>query len=204
MNIRLENEKDYYEVENLTREAFWNVYRPGCFEHYIIHNLRDKDYFVKDLDYVLTIDDKIIANIVYALGKISYSSGKVKNVLIFGPVSVRPEYQKLGYGEKLINYSMKKAQELGYNEIIITGNPDYYKKYGFESASKYNIYYDGVDENEELPFFMIKIFDKSIFDYEKGIYSEPECYLNIDEKLLDLFDSKFSMKVKEKKEGQLE
>lgn len=203
MNIRLENEKDYYEVENLTREAFWNIYRPGCFEHFVIHKLRQDESFVKELDYVLEEDGKIIANIVYAKGNLKLEDGTITGILLFGPVSVLPEYQKKGYGEKIINYTMEKAKEQGYAAIVITGNPNYYKKYGFESCSKYEIYYEGMDKDEEAPFFMIKILDENKAKNLKGIYSDPNCY-NVDENELAEFDKKFPTKVKEKREGQLE
>lgn len=203
MVIRLENEKDYYEVENLTREAFWNVYRPGCFEHFVIHKLRNEKYFVKELDFVLENDGKIIANIVYAKGKIKTDDGEEREVLLFGPVSVLPSFQKQGYGQKLIEFSIEKAKRLGYEAIVITGNPDYYKKYGFESCSKYGIYYDGMDKMEEAPFFMIKILDESKIKGLSGVYTDPDCYLQIDEKELEEFDKLFSFKKKEKLLGQL-
>lgn len=202
MKIRIENESDYFEVENLTREAFWNVYRPGCYEHFILHNLRNDKCFVKELDYVIEKDGKIIANIAYAKGILKINDLERKEILLFGPVSVLPEYQKQGYGEKIIRFTMKKAEELGYNEIVITGNPEYYKKYGFESASKYNIFYEGMDKNEEFPFFMIYIFNKEKFNITEGIYSDPKCY-NVDEKELEKFDKKFPFKKKERREGQL-
>lgn len=201
MKIRLEEEKDYFEVENLTREAFWNVYRPGCFEHLVIHKLRDDEAFIKELDYVIELDSKIIANIVYAKGKITLEDGSIQDTLIFGPVSVLPEYQKKGYGCKLINYTLDLASKMGYPSVLITGNPDYYKKYGFESASKYEIYYEGMSMDDELPFFMIKVLDEN--KLVKGIYSDPNVY-NIDEKELEEFDKQFPLKVKEKREGQLE
>ena len=201
MKIRLEEEKDYFEVENLTREAFWNVYRPGCFEHLVIHKLRNDNAFVKELDYVIEEDSKIIANIVYAKGTLTLEDGSKKDTLIFGPVSVLPEYQRQGYAEKLINYTLNLAYEMGYPSVLITGNPDYYKKYGFESASKYGIYYEGMSEEDEAPFFMIKVLDKN--KLIKGIYSDPKVY-NIDEKELEAFDKKFPKKIKEKREGQLE
>ena len=203
MIIRLEEEKDYFETENLTREAFWNVYREGCFEHLIIHNLRKDKSFVKELDYCIEIDNKIIANIVYAKGKLKLENGNIREILIFGPVSVLPEYQKKGYGEKLINYTIEKAKELGFDAIVITGNPNYYKKFGFESCSKYKIYYEGLDKNEEAPFFMIKILNDNNIENLKGIYSDPDCY-KADEKELEEFDKKFPFKIKEKIEGQIE
>ena len=202
MKIRLERKEDYFKVENLVREAFYNVYRPGCFEHYVIHNLRNDKSFVKELDYVLTIDDEIIGSIVYSLGTLKYDDGKTKKILTFGPVSIHPKYQHMGYGEKLINYTMNKAYKLGYNEIVITGNPEYYKKYGFESASKYNIFYEGLDRNEDFPFFMIKIFDKDKFVIRSSEYSDPECF-NINEELLKEFDKKFPYKEIVKKDTWL-
>lgn len=203
MIIRLEEEKDYFETENLTREAFWNVYREGCFEHLIIHNLRKDKSFVKELDYCIEIDNKIIANIVYAKGKLKLENGNIREILIFGPVSVLPKYQKKGYGEKLINYTIEKAKELGFDAIVIMGNPNYYKKFGFESCSKYKIYYEGIDKNEEAPFFMIKILNDNNIENLKGIYSDPDCY-KADEKELEEFDKKFPFKIKEKIEGQIE
>lgn len=200
MKIRLERKKDYFEVENLTREAFWNVYRPGCFEHLVIHNLRVDEAFVKELDYVIEEDSKLVANIVYAKGNIKLEDGSIKDALIFGPVSVLPEYQKKGYAKKLINYTLELASKMGYPFVLITGNPDYYKKYGFESASKYEIYYEGMNKEDESPFFMIKVLnDKKLV---KGVYSDPEVY-NIDENELEEFDKQFPTKVKEKREGQL-
>lgn len=200
MKIRLEEEKDYFEVENLTREAFWNVYRPGCFEHLVIHKLRDDVSFVKELDYVIEENSKIIANIVYANGTITLSDGSKKDTLIFGPVSVLPEYQRKGYAEKIIKYTLELAKEMGYSSVLITGNPDYYKKYGFESASKYEIYYERMPKEDEAPFFMIKVLDES--KLVKGIYSDPIIY-NIDENELEEFDKQFPTKIKEKREGQL-
>lgn len=202
MIIRLEEEKDYFEVEQLTREAFWNVYREGCFEHLIIHNLRKSKSFVKELDYCIEVKNKIIANIVYAKGNLKLENGKIREILIFGPVSVLPEYQKKGYGKKLINYTIEKAKKLGYDAIVITGNPKYYKKFGFESCYKYKIYYGGLDKNEEMPFFMIKILNDNNVKNLKGIYSVPDCY-RVDEKELEEFDRKFPLKIKEKIEGQI-
>lgn len=202
MKIRLEKEEDYFKVENLVREAFYNAYRPGCFEHFVIHNLRDDESFIKELDYILTIDDEIIGNIVYSLGVLKYDDGKTRKILTFGPVSVHPKYQHMGYGEKLINYTLNKAHELGYNEVVITGNPNYYKKYGFESASKYNIYYAEMNRDEVFPFFMIKIFDKNKFIMKSCEYIDPECF-NVDEELLIEFDKKFPYKQIVKKDTWL-
>ena len=63
LNIRLENETEYREVENLVRESFWNVYRPGCLEHFVLHELRKDPDFVSELDLVLEKDGKTLARI---------------------------------------------------------------------------------------------------------------------------------------------
>lgn len=200
MLIRYEQPKDYFLVENLTREAFWNVYRPGCVEHLVVNKLRNKDYFVKDLDYVLEENGEIIASIFYAVAKIK---GDTENeVLTFGPVSVKPCYQKKGYGEKLINFTLSKAKDLGYAAVIITGNPDYYKKYGFIACKNYDIYYDGMDKNEAAPFFMIKVLDENKIDAIKGVYKDPDCYL-VDENEAEAFDKKFPNKEKLKTDTQI-
>ena len=202
MNIRLEQEKDYFNVENLTREAFWNVYRPGCMEHYVVHNLRKDKAFVKELDYVIEEDGKIFASIFYATANVKLENGEYKAVLIFGPVSVHPKYQHKGYGESIINYTLQKAKDLGYEGVFITGNPDYYKKYRFEPASKYGVYYEGMDKNEESSFFMVKVLDDKKMEKIKGIYSDPSCYMVKDEEVEE-YDKLFSPKIKEVKEGQL-
>lgn len=203
MIIRREEQKDFEETENLTREAFFNVYRPGCFEHLVVHKLRNDKSFVKDLDYIIVEDNKIIANIVYAEGTINLKNGEKKNILTFGPVSVLPEYQKKGYGAKLIEYTMEKAKELGYSAIIITGNPDYYKRFGFVSASNYNIYYEGNNALDDAPYFMICILDEETFKIKGGYYKDPSCY-NVSEEEVRDFDKKFPPKKKEKRPGQLE
>ena len=202
MIIRLEEEKDYFEVENLTRETFWNLYRPGCFEHLVIHNLRYDEKFVSDLDYVLESDGKIIGNIVYALGNLKLDDGSIKDVLIFGPVSIHPDYQKQGLGEKLISFTLMMAEELDYPCVLITGDSEYYKKFGFVPSSKYNIFYEGLDKSEESPFFMIKVLDEEKMEGISGIYSDPDVY-NVDESELTSFDKQFPPKKKEKREGQL-
>ncbi|MHC1722134.1 MAG: GNAT family N-acetyltransferase [Aminipila sp.] len=203
MTIRLEQEKDYFEVENLTREAFWNVYRPGCYEHLVIHNLRNDACFVPELDYVLEEDNKIIANIAYAKGTLTLDKGGKTDILLFGPLSVLPEYQGKGYGTRIIKFTLDKAKQLGHPVVVITGNPMYYNRFGFESASKYGIYYEGMDKSEEASFFMVKVLDNAKIKNLKGTYSDPKCYF-VDQEELEAFDKAFLPKVKEVKEGQLE
>lgn len=201
MNIRKEEIKDYASVENLTREAFWNVYRPGCMEHYVLHVLRDNPAFIAELDYLIEDQGKIVAHIAYALGDLQTEHGKEK-MLLFGPVSVLPEEQGKGYGSKLIRYTLEKAKELGYPAVCITGNPIYYHRFGFESASKYGIFYEGMESKEEAPFFMVRFLDEAAIGKIQGIYSEPACY-SPEKKYVDEFDQAFPPKKREKHAGQL-
>ncbi len=202
MILRIEQEKDYFEVENLTREAFWNVYRPGCCEHLILHRLRNDPRFVPELDYVVEEEGKLIAAIAYARGFLTLEDGGETDLLLFGPVSVLPEYQGRGYGEKIIRFTLEQARRLGYPAVVITGSPQYYGKFGFESASRQGIYYKGTDRGEESPFFLIKILEPNGAAALKGTYSDPECYLT-NEKDVDAFDQQFPPKEKEVRPGQL-
>lgn len=202
MIIRQETEKDYFEVENLTREAFWNVYRPGAAEHLVVHNLRSTPYYVKELDYVLEENGQIVASIFYAKATIVGDDGIKKETLIFGPVCVRPDLQKRGYGKMLIEYTLKKAKDLGYASVIISGNPDYYQRFGFKPCSDYSIYYEGLPKTEPAPFFIIKVLDEEAVKTLNGTYSDPECYFPTEEEI-ERFDEKFPKKKKEKLDTQL-
>ena len=197
MIIRLEEKKDYKEVETLTREAFWNVYRPGCFEHLVVHKIREDKCFVKELDYVIEENHKIVANIIYAKGELTLKDGSTQDTLLFGPISVLPEYQNKGYGSEIIKYTLNKAKELGYSEVFITGNPQYYHRFGFESASKYKIYHKEIGQDGECPVFMINILNKDKFNINEAIYSDPEIY-NISEDELEEFEKQFPKKEKRK------
>lgn len=200
--IRLEEPKDFREVENLTREAFWNVYQPGCMEHFILHNYRNLTDFIGGLDYVIELDGKIVAHIMYSKAEIKCDDGKIIPIAIFGPVSVLPEYQHKGYGSKIITYTMEKAKQLGYGAIAITGNPEYYHRFGFTDAHSFDVYYMDIPRDEPTPFFMMKELQEGYFDGVSGNYHDPEGY-QIDNNALEEYDKTFPPKVKEKCPGQL-
>lgn len=202
MIIRLEQEKDHREVENLTREAFWNIYRPGCFEHLVLHNLREDPCFVPELDYVVEDGEKIVAHIAYAKGHLELEDGSAVDSLLFGPVSVWPECQGRGIGGRLISYTLDKARELGYPTVVITGNPDYYGRFGFVPAASHGIYLHGLDKTLDAPFFMMKVLDQEKAKRLRGVHHDPACY-EVDEAALEDFDRSFPPKVKEIRPGQL-
>ncbi|WP_298536825.1 GNAT family N-acetyltransferase [uncultured Methanobrevibacter sp.] len=217
--IRLEEEKDHIKVENIVRDAFWNVYRPGAWEHYIVHNLRNDSSFINDLAYVLEENDEIIGSINYSNGKlnlyrknrygvdIKLSDGSGK-ATVLGPIAIDSKCQSKGYGSKLIGYTLNLAEEMGIPFVFVIGDEEYYHRFGFESASKYNIYLEGTDIEDENPFFMIKILDENEntlndLDYDKGIFHNPEVF-DVDEKYVDEFDKNFEYKEKKVLEGQLD
>ena len=200
MKLRLEEKRDNVIVENLIREAFWNVYKPGCDEHYIMHQLRNNECFVSNLDYVLEVENEIVAHIVYSLGKLTKENGEVVDALIFGPVGVLPEHQGKGYGSYIITETLKIAKNLGYPCVLITGNPKYYHRFGFETASNYQIYHQELPK--DIPVFMVKVLDEGKMKDFKGIYSDPQCYY-VDAKEVDEYDQQFPQKIKEKRPGQL-
>ena len=198
--IRKINKSDYDAVEVLTREAFWNVYRPGCGEHLVVHNIHKENKSIEELELVAEYDNKIVGHIVYTNG---YVDGSDKYGFIsFGPISVMPEFQNKGIGSKLIRISLQKASRLGYEAVFITGDNDYYSKFGFEAAYKYGVHMEGVPLEDEAPFFMVKSLKDDALKEGIGYYVFDECY-NIDNKELREFDRKFPFKKKEVREGQL-
>ncbi|MEE8706459.1 MAG: N-acetyltransferase, partial [Oscillospiraceae bacterium] len=128
--IRLETKSDYSNTENLTREAFWNVYRPGCLEHYVLHTFRSSPDFVPELDFVMEQDGKLIGHIMYVRSKICADDGRVIPIMTFGPISIAPECKRKGYGTILLRYSMNEARKLGVGALAITGNINFYGKSG--------------------------------------------------------------------------
>ena len=139
IKIRLETEKDFRETEILTREAFWDIYKPGCDEHLVLHKLRKAPAFVNELDFVAVHEDRIIGNIIYSKAKIVNGDNQEHEVLCMGPLSVWPSYQGKGIGSQLMKHSIIAAEKMGFRAVIIFGDPDYYKRFGFVNAEKYRI-----------------------------------------------------------------
>lgn len=139
IRLRPEEPQDHRAVEELTREAFWNRYVPGCTEHYLAHVLRDSEAFVKELDTVALVDDRLVGNIMYTRGRLLGDDGSELSVLCFGPLSVLPAFQGRGVGGALIERTKVQAAALGHNAILIYGDPAYYERFGFVPAEAFGI-----------------------------------------------------------------
>ena len=137
--IRMEKQEDYRETENLVREAFWNVYRPGCSEHYVIHVLRDDPAFVKELDFVMEQNGRLIGQNMFMKTVIEADDGRDISVLTMGPIGITPPLKRKGYGKILLDYSLEKAAELGFGAVLFEGNIRFYGKSGFDYASRFGI-----------------------------------------------------------------
>ena len=200
--IRLEKEEEYRNVENLVRESFWNVYRPGCFEHYVLNQLRHDPAFVPELDFVIELDGKLIGQNMFMRAIIKADDGRTIPIMTMGPICITPDLKRKGYGKRLLDYSLEKAKELGCGAVCFEGNIDFYGKSGFTQASHFGIRYHGVPEGEDASFFLCKELIPGYLDGVTGEYQTPRGYF-VDEKAVEMFDKEFPKKEKLKLPGQL-
>jgi len=191
--IRKECIKDYREVEELTREAFWNLHVPGCDEHYLAHVMRSHPDFLPELDFVAVLDDKIVGNIMYAKSRLVSVSGLSIDTITFGPVSVLPELQRKGIGSKLIRHTLEMAISLSYKVIVIDGHPYNYCKHGFVGSKSVNV----SDSDGKYPYSLL------VLELEKGClgnnywkYLPSDVYFSLNEEAIAEFDASFEKKEK--------
>ena len=200
--IRLEEKKDYAKVENLIRESFWNVYRPGCSEHYVIHVLRDDPAFVKELDFVMEQGGRLIGQNLFMKTHIQADDGKKVPVLTMGPICIAPDLKRQGYGKKILDYSLEKATALGYGAVLFEGNIDFYGKSGFDYARSFGIRYHDLPEGADDSFFLCKELIPGYLKEVRGVYQTPPAYY-VDDAEVEAFDQAFPPKVKQKLPGQI-
>ena len=200
--IRLEEEKDHREVENLVRESFWNVYRPGCSEHYVIHVLREDPAFVKELDFVMEQSGRLIGQNMFMKTVIDADDGRVIPVLTMGPIGITPELKRQGYGKALLDCSLEKAAAMGFGAVLFEGNIGFYGKSGFDYAEKFGIRYHDLPEGADASFFLCKELIPGYLDGITGVYQTPAGYY-VDDADVEKFDKAFPRKEKLKLPGQL-
>ncbi|MDM8235533.1 GNAT family N-acetyltransferase [[Ruminococcus] torques] len=184
LNIRNERESDYKNVEDITRKAFYNVYVPGCMEHYLVHIMRGHEDFIPELDFVIEVDGQIVGNIMYTKAKLTDEGGTEKEIVTFGPVSILPKYQRKGYGKMLIEHSLKRAAELGYEAVVIMGSPANYVGSGFQCCRKYNVC---VEKGKYPAAMLVKELKPGALDGRLWFYSDSPV-MNVDEREAQAFD----------------
>ena len=200
--IRLEEKVEYREVENLVRESFWNVYKPGCSEHYVLHVLRDDPAFIKELDFVMEKDGSLIGQNVFVRAVINADDGRDINVLTMGPICITPELKCRGYGKILLDYSLERAAEMGFGAVLFEGSIDFYGKSGFDYARRFGIRYHDLPEGADDSFFICKELIPGYLDEITGVYQTPRAYY-VDDADVYEFDKSFPAKKKLKLPGQI-
>ena len=208
MTIRLEKPEDYREVENLTREAFWNVYRPGCTEHYVLHCYRDNPDFIPELDFVMEEDGRIIGHVMFSKAQLILNDGTRKPSWTFGPISIHPDYKRKGYGLRMLQYALEEARKMGVGFLCMEGNIDFYRNAGFGLASKFNIHYHDFPKEEEVPFFLAQELIPGWLvanGIDEATYCPPKGYFVADENLeaFEAYEASFPKKEKLRIPGQL-
>ena len=203
--IRPEREEEYRDVENLVREAFWNVYRPGCLEHYVLHQLRNDPAFVKELDLVMEKDKELIGQNMFMRAVIKADDGRDIPIMTMGPICIAPEYKRQGYGKILLDHCLEKAAELGCGALCFEGNIDFYGKSGFTFARNFGIRYHDLPEGADDSFFLCKELIPGHLNGISGEYAPPAGYFAAEQNPEDFekFDAQFPPKVKLKLPGQL-
>ena len=200
--IRPEKPEEYREVENLVRESFWNVYRPGCSEHYVIHVLRDDPAFVKELDFVMEQDGRLIGQNMFMRTVIDADDGREIPVLTMGPIGITPELKRRGYGKALLDYSLEKAAEMSFGAVLFEGNIDFYGKSGFTYAREFGIRYHDLPEGADSSFFLCIELIPGYLNGITGVYQTPQGYY-VDDADVEEFDKGFPYKEKLKLPGQI-
>lgn len=206
--IRLELPTEQREVENLVRESFWNVYRPGCLEHYVLHCLRHDEAFIPELNFVMEVIDettrqpKLIGQSICMHASITTDDGGTLPIITLGPIGIHPDYKRQGYGKALLDHVLAKAAAMGFGAMCFEGNIDFYGKSGFTYASRFGIRYHGLPEGEDASFFLCKELSPGYLDGITGEYATPQGYF-VDEAECEEFDKLFPPRQKLKLPGQL-
>lgn len=190
--VKQTNQNYFAITENITRESFWNVYKPGCSEHLVLHNLRKSKSYIKELDLVAFYSDQIVGHIISTKAKVVDSLNKEYEVLCVGPLSVLPDFQKKGIGGELMKESIKIAKRLGFRGMILFGNPGYYHRFGFRNAKEFEI--TTKDYQNFEPFMALELFENALTGV-KGRFIEDESF-NVNEDELNEYEKQFPYKEK--------
>lgn len=202
ISIRLESQEDYAATETLVRESFWNVYRPGCSEHYVLHVLRDDPAFIPELDLVMELDGRLIGQNMFMHTVIDADDGRTIPVLTMGPICIANDLKRKGFGKRLLDESLRRAAAMGFGAVLFEGNIDFYGKSGFDYASRFGIRYHDLPEDADASFFLCRELISGYLDGITGVYQTPQGYY-VDDTDVEEFDRAFPPKKKLKLPGQI-
>ena len=204
-NIRLEVPADWQEVENLTREAFWNVYRPGCLEHFVLNRYRSNPDFIPELDFVMEAGGRIIGHVMYSHAELRSDEGDVLPAWTLGPISIHPDWKRKGYGLELLKFSLEKARGMGIAVLCFEGNIDFYGNAGFVLASSIGIHYYEEPKDDPVPYFLAQELAPGYLGGREWTYRTPKGYFVADEdpEGFESYEAGFPAKEKHFMEGQL-
>jgi predicted N-acetyltransferase YhbS len=188
IEIREEKEEDYFKVEDLTRNAFWNKHGLGCDEHYLVHKLREHKDYIKDLSKVAIYNGDIVGTIMYSKSFVLDETLNKHEVLTFGPLCIEPKYQGIGIGESLLKDTIIAAKDANYKAIIIFGEPDYYPRLGFKTCDNFGI---TTSDGENFDAFMCYELNKGSLNSIKGKFYASEVFYNLPKDEVEDFDKKF-------------
>lgn len=195
ISIRLETKDDYRTVEELAREAFWNVYVPGAGEHYLAHMMRNHPDFIPELDFVAEKEGKIVGSIMYTKAWLEGENGTVKEIVSCGLLCVSPEFQRRKIGKMLIEHSVEEVRRMGYDVIILFGNPGNYCGRGFISCKKYDVSF--IEKGYYPTALLVRELEEGVLDKKSWLYissTASDCCAN--QEAIDAFDASFPPKEK--------
>ena len=198
--FRRETESDRRAVEELTRDAFWDVFKPGCDEHYLLHIFRGHPDFIDELNTVAVRDGEIVGHIAYSRAAIVQPDGTRFPLVMFGPLSVRPGVQKTGVGSALLRYTLVRARDLGFAAVAVCGHPDYYPRFGFRPARAFGI----TDQEGQSPDYLMALeLREGALENVSGVLAESPVFFSLSPEEVDAFDATFPPREKHVLDTQL-
>lgn len=199
LTLRAETPHDYPAVEHLTREAFFNVYRPGCVEHYMLHLLRQSPAYLPRLHTLALDGDAIVGSIVLSRSWVAKRESRA-DVLMLGPLTVRPDWQRKGVGSLLMGYALAQARHLGEAAVLLMGAPGYYGRFGFRPAADFGLTLP--DSSAPDVFMALPLYPDALKGVQ-GAWQIAPAFDEPDPKALADYDARFPYREKLTLPGQL-
>jgi len=125
LKILQEKKTEFSAISALIAAAFAKVGYSDQSEHKLVARLRNDPAYVPELALVAYLSEQLVGHILLSKIEIKSSGDSIEG-LALAPVSVHPNFQRLGIGSALIKQAHKIAQDLGFKFIVLIGHEDYY------------------------------------------------------------------------------